>query len=720
MNEHITPMEVTPVHSADNTPDIPAKETEAHGLNQQEEAETATIESYFEAATPCTTHSYLAAKGIQAHGILEADGNLVIPMRDVAGTLQGLQAITPDGHTEFFPPDIAKGCFHAIEGDSDALLICESYAEGASLHEATGYAVSIAFRADNLEAVALAQKAEFPDVPIIIIIAADNDHQTPGQPSLTAANNAAQVVGCTVAVPDFGTNKESQLTNFNDLHQILGLDAVKRCIDAVLPAPTANPAPVGPATSLGQVTGSTAHRTPPIPDPACLYGLVGDIAKAGGQNTEANPYAIAASAIVYLCAAVGRGPYFPVGDDLHHARLFMLHVGRSGLGRKGTAKKLVKRIHEALKAKDELQAPQVHNGGLSSREGLAMLIHDGYTDGRTSHPAVADKRLHVIESEFANVLHQTKREGNTLSTALRDAWDGNNIQPAVKTSRVWATDPHISIIGDITPSELKDVMAAREMTNGFANRFIFFYAEGEKINAFPQPTPDSVVDALADRVAQVLRYAGADNHGSNNVLRMELSPDAALAYNGLYGGELRDRSDGELIAALLDRRAPVLLRLAMLFALTDQTHIITVDHINAAIAWVRYWVDSVKFIFQAHTNPGISLAKLTNAERIVDYLTTHGPTMRTALSQNCFGKHLTVSELDQALNELLNATPPVIQATTLPRPNGKGGTPATVYSLVPPAQPGSTVNPAPPATPANAASTANLANCANCGTGPKT
>jgi hypothetical protein len=685
----------TTLHTADTTPAITRSVTDAHTPNQQEEATAAmTAESHFAAASPCASHAYLTAKGIQPYGIRQSGDNLLIPMRDLAGTLQGLQAITPDGHHKFFPHDIAKGCCHLIDGNPVALLICESYAVGASLHEATGYAVAVAFHADNLEAVALALKAEFPDVPIII--AADNDNQTPGQPSLTAANTAAQVVGCPVAVPDFGTNKESHHTNFNDLHQLSRLEAVKRCIDAVLPALTANPAAGAPAASTGQVQG-TALRNAPVPDPACLYGLVGDIAHAGSQNTEANPYAVAASAIAYLGAALGRGPYFPVGDDLHHARLFLLHVGRSGLGRKGTAKKLVKRIHEALKAKDELLAPQVHSGGLSSREGLAMLIHDGYTDGRTSHPAVADKRLQVIESEFANVLHQTKRDGNTLSTALRDAWDGNNIQPAVKTSRVWATDPHISIIGDITPSELLDVMATRELTNGFANRFIFIYAEGDKINAFPQPTPVSVVEALADRVAEVLRYAGADNHGSNNVLRMTFSANAALAYEGLYGGELCDRSDGERIAALLDRRAPVLLRLAMLFALTDQTHIISVEHIDAAMAWVRYWVDSVKFIFQGPANPLATKAKPTIAQRIVDHLTAHVQATRTELMANCFGKHIVAAELDKALNELLATTPPTIQATTQPRTNGKGGTPATVYSLVPSA----------PAT-----SSANTANCA--------
>ena len=80
---------------------------------------------------------------------------------------------------------------------------------------------------------------------------------------------------------------------------------------------------------------------------------------------------------------------------------------------------------------------------------------------------------------------------------------------------------------------------------------------------------------------------------------MAFSPDATSLYESLCRGELRDRSSGEQITGLLDRRAPMLLRLAMLFALTDQTSESAAGHINGAMAWVRYWVDSVKFISEA-------------------------------------------------------------------------------------------------------------------------
>ena len=441
------------------------------------------------------------------------------------------------------------------------------------------------------------------------------------------------------------------------------------------------------------------HRNAPRPDPACLYGLVGDVARAGSNNTEANPFAIAAAMLAYLGAAVGRGPFLPIGDEWNHARLFMVHVGRSSRGRKGTAKKLIYRINTAVKALDEYLVPQVHRGGLSTREGLALMIHDGYKDGKNEVPAIEDKRLLVVESEFANILHQSKRDGNTLSAALRDAWDGTSIRPAVKTCRVWASDPHIGIIGDVTPSELRELMRARELTNGFANRFIFFWAEGDKVLPFPQYTPKDVVETLADRAAKVLRFAGADRHVDKDVTSMEFSPEAASLYALLYRGELRDRSAGEHITGLLDRRAPVLLRLAMLFALTDQTTVIGVNHINAAMSWVRYWVDSVKFIFQSAVDEASAAATTDIAQRIVTYLAAQGQATRTELSKGCFNGHVSKAALDKALDELITASPPAIEVQTVPRPIGQPGSPSKVYKPCP--------TPAHPATAANSANSAN-------------
>ncbi len=400
------------------------------------------------------------------------------------------------------------------------------------------------------------------------------------------------------------------------------------------------------------------HRNAPRPDPACLYGLVGDIARAGSETTEANPFAIAASAIAYLGVAVGRGPYMPIGNTWHHARFFMLHVGRSGEGRKGDAVSLIKRISRRLSELSPDHAPQVHSGGLSSREGLVFMIHDGYREGKEDVPAILDKRLMVIESEFVNVLHQGKRDGNTLSAALRDCWDGVSLKPATKTNRLWASDPHVGLLAAITGGELLACTASRDLSNGFANRFMPYWAERTRLLPFPKATPADEVDRLTRRVLEVLQFCQAERWAERDSLRVELSPDAAKRWAALYRGELNDRSHGERINALIERRAPMLLRLAMLFALTDCTATVEVRHIDAALAWIRYSVESVKFIFGSAADEAEVAEVNDAAQKVLAFIGSHGRVTRTQLTRECFKGNLSKDRIDAALDELLTANPP--------------------------------------------------------------
>jgi hypothetical protein len=438
--------------------------------------------------------------------------------------------------------------------------------------------------------------------------------------------------------------------------------------------------PMTDAPSVEAQTDDDHHRNAPRPDDACLYGLIGDIARAGGDTTEANPFAIALNALAYLSCCVGRGPYLPVGNTYHHARLFTMHVGRSGRGRKGDAVSIIHRIDMALRQSDGHLAPQVHRGGLSSREGLAFLMHDGFKEGKNDLEAIHDKRLWIVESEFANVLQQTKRDGNTLSAALRDCWDGVAIKPATKTNRISASHPHVSLSAAVTPGELMSLMQARELSNGFANRFIAIYSERTTMVAFPQKPEQTVVDDLARRVADVLRFAGAERYAERDHMRMTLSPSAAAIYGELYMGELNRHDYGALVTGLLERRAPVLLRIAMLLALTDKTVVIEPGHIQAALAWVRYWVESVRFIFSSAAQEDAQHKVAETAQKIVAFLQASGRQRRTYITTKCFQGKLPKSRIDLALDELLQATPSAIRVETVARSDGPGS-PTKFYSL---------------------------------------
>lgn len=433
---------------------------------------------------------------------------------------------------------------------------------------------------------------------------------------------------------------------------------------------------------IGSDVPMAAHRNAPQPDPACLYGLIGEIAHAGCDGTETNPYAIAANLMAYLSCAIGRGPFLPIGNTWHHARLYVLHIGRSGRGRKGDALSLVMRLDQALRELEVAYAPQIHRGGLSSREGLVALMHDGFRQGKHEVAPIEDKRLWVVESEFANVLHQGRRDGNTLSAALRDCWDGVSLKPATKTNRLYASDPHVCLSGAISPAELLGLMSARELTNGFANRFLMIWAERSQILPFPKATPQTIVNALAQRMLEILEFVAADNHEHRDWLKVELSARAQWRYAQLYRDELNADSGSERVSALLERRAPMLLRMAALFALTDLQSRIDVPHIDAAMAWIRYAVASVKYVFVSAAEDEKMAYVLVLSDRIVKFLQERGQASRRAINVDCFQGHVPKGHIDAAIDCLLSATPPKICVEVLHRPKDQPGTPTKIYRLI--------------------------------------
>jgi len=151
-------------------------------------------------------HPYLARKGVGAYGIRERHGRLLIPLRDASGALFNLQSIRPDGEKRFLRGGRVNGLYHAIgSAVTDELCIAEGYATAASVHEATGLPVAVAFNARNLEGVARALRQKFPSARLVIC--ADNDADTAARigknPGIEAARRAALAVGGVLAVPDF-------------------------------------------------------------------------------------------------------------------------------------------------------------------------------------------------------------------------------------------------------------------------------------------------------------------------------------------------------------------------------------------------------------------------------------------------------------------------------------------------------------------------------------
>lgn len=214
--------------------------------------------------------AYLHRKGVGAHGIRfsPTSGAMVIPMLDTANNIHGLQIIRGDqkGHgklgKEFWPSGlIKKGHFHLIGLPGPLLLIAEGYATAASLYEATGIPVAVAFDAGNLAPVATALRKRYKKTRMLIC--ADDDAFSQGNPGVTCASAAALEVGGAYVAPVFANEvarreayeaKGEKITDFNDLHMAEGLHVVRAQVQARISELgwTITPAAVRSSTAQGE------------------------------------------------------------------------------------------------------------------------------------------------------------------------------------------------------------------------------------------------------------------------------------------------------------------------------------------------------------------------------------------------------------------------------------------------------------------------------------
>jgi putative DNA primase/helicase len=182
---------------------------------------------------------YLKRKGVNAYGLKSFKEHLLVSVQDMAGIMHGIQFITPNGTKKFKTGTNKTGHFFKIGKSKDkTVIVSEGYATGASIHQATGHAVVIAFDSGNLLPVAQSIRSKYPDMKIVI--AADDDHTTEGNPGLTKATAAARAVSGLLATPVFPENRGPKDTDFNDLARLVGPEAVRACIEGAAISDTAS------------------------------------------------------------------------------------------------------------------------------------------------------------------------------------------------------------------------------------------------------------------------------------------------------------------------------------------------------------------------------------------------------------------------------------------------------------------------------------------------
>lgn len=245
-------------------------EEHAEAIRERDEKCIEEANRLFEDASDRGLHPYLERKSLKKlYGarIMQTEQGypvILVPMKDIAGVLWNVQRIYAkdfEHGNKFALSGRTRGLFHTINSPSTVdpkaftktIYICEGFATGASIHEATGCTTIVSFNADNMVRVASIIKTNYGNHDVVI--AADNDAFTKMNKGRSSGVRAALENSSKLALPSF-KDVTTKPTDFNDLHILEGLESVKEQLNK---AEYPNPNP----TEQPKVTNSvTAHLEP--------------------------------------------------------------------------------------------------------------------------------------------------------------------------------------------------------------------------------------------------------------------------------------------------------------------------------------------------------------------------------------------------------------------------------------------------------------------------
>ncbi len=387
-------------------------------------------------------------------------------------------------------------------------------------------------------------------------------------------------------------------------------------------------------------TGRRAPRWPQLHEDA-YHGLVGRVVREIESVSEADPVAILVTLLSAFGNAIGRNSYARVGPSRHYAKINAALVGETSKGRKGMSWGYVKAIMHAV---DKYWTEERYANGLSSGEGLIYQVRDRVmgTDKEgnevVTDVGAEDKRLFVVEEEFATVLKMATREGNILSAVLRACWDDARLATLTKNSPLKATESHVSIVGHVTKTELVRLLAEADAHNGFANRFLWVCVRRSKALPFGGDWDGLDVGSLVRELGDALRFAkgGGEVRWGNTAkpLWKERYEELSEGAPGLFG-------------AVTSRAEAQTLRLATVYALMDGSWFVEEDHLKAALAVWDYCEASARYVFGNAT--GDAVADRIEAELEAD---PSGAGLTKTDIMHLFKRHKSSEEIERSLSLL--------------------------------------------------------------------
>ncbi len=316
--------------------------------------------------------------------------------------------------------------------------------------------------------------------------------------------------------------------------------------------------------------------------PEAYIGLAGDFVRLVEPHTESDPAALLGNFLIGAGVLFGREAWALADGQKHYAVESLLTIGVTGSSRKGTA---TGRVTPLLEAVDENFRAAHTLRGLSSGEGLIKAV----SPKPSEIVLPGDVRTYlVLLSEFGGLLAVMKREGNTLSSVLRDAWDCVPLHVLTRKEPLRADGVNLSFIANVTPAELLNSLTATDKANGFANRFLMLLVRRSK--ELPEGGGDVAIGPIVVRLHAAIEAAKGRGRIQRDAAARELW---AEEYKRLT--RPRDGMRGELCG----RAEAHALRLSLIYALLDSSDCIRPEHIEAAVAFCEYCERSIAHIFGA-------------------------------------------------------------------------------------------------------------------------
>jgi len=511
----------------------------------------------------------------------------------------------------------ASGALPDQAGDF-TVLIGEGVATVLSASEAAEHIGIAALSSSNLVAVAKLTRERYPRSSIVIL--ADLERVT-GDPD-SHAFEAAKVSKAKLAIPDFGNQRLSAHTDFNDLYLIAGRVAVQACIES---AKEVDDEDLANSSNEWQQPIPLINDIEPDPYPLDALPTVIREAVQEVQGFVQAPVAMVATSALSVLSFVSQGLYDVTRAEklIGPISLFSMVIAESGERKTSCDDFFMPEVRKWENQQEEKMRPEIQHfeaaiaSWQAEKEGIQNSIKQNIKKGESIYKENNDLgKLHekkpqpprvprliysditpeelgyklakswptasISSSEGGSVLGSHGMTGDSAMrnmARLNDLWSGQSIQSDRRTAESWKIQCARLTVGlQVQESTLRtffEKSGGLARGTGFLARFLFAWPESTQGTRFFKEPPHNwpKLDIFNKRLAQILDTPiSISEEGSLITLALPFDPEAKLVWREYHDEVEKSLKTGGSYADIRDiaaKSADNAARLAALFHVFD-------------------------------------------------------------------------------------------------------------------------------------------------------